>query len=189
MPDLYILTGANGAGKSTTGVAYLPSQLKEYQIFDGDKLFAEKRKQIYKIQTLSLKEAGRLSTEWLHQYFEHCVLNAINKNDHFIYEGHLPEEENWITPKRFKSAGYNIHVLFFGLANPGISEQRVLIRAKEGGHNVPPYEIERNFYGNLLQLNKHYGLIDELKIIDTSDSKPKVVAILNENKVIEALTV
>jgi predicted ABC-type ATPase len=40
MPDLYILTGSNGTGKSTTGHFYLPEEFRaKYEIFDGDKLF------------------------------------------------------------------------------------------------------------------------------------------------------
>lgn len=57
-----------------------------------------------------------------------------------------------------------------GLANPHQSELRVIDRAKHGGHNVPPYEIELNFYGNLDMLNRNYKLFDELLIIDTSES-------------------
>jgi predicted ABC-type ATPase len=44
MPDLYIITGSNGAGKSSIGPKYLPIRIrKQGPIFDGDKLFVEKR--------------------------------------------------------------------------------------------------------------------------------------------------
>jgi predicted ABC-type ATPase len=184
MPDLYILTGSNGAGKSTTGKFYLPAHLKEtYSIFDGDKLFAKKRKETYKIITPSLKEAERIAGKWLHEEFERQVLNAINNKDHFVYEGHFPEEDNWITPLRFKKAGYTVHMIFLGLSDTSTSELRVLKRAKMGGHNVAPYEIERNFYGNLYQLNRRYHEIDELQIIDTSENIPRVVAIFRNGEI------
>jgi predicted ABC-type ATPase len=66
-----------------------------------------------------------------------------------------------------------IHLIFFGLANPGLSELRVIERSKEGGHYVPPYEIESNFFGNLEKLDKYYMLIDELQIVDTSEANHK----------------
>lgn len=48
MPDLYILTGANGAGKSTVGYSYLPAAVqKKYTIFDGDKLTLQKKREFY----------------------------------------------------------------------------------------------------------------------------------------------
>ncbi|HEY2720692.1 MAG TPA: zeta toxin family protein [Chitinophagaceae bacterium] len=41
MPVLFIITGSNGAGKSTVGYTYLPEEIqKEYIVFDGDKLIA-----------------------------------------------------------------------------------------------------------------------------------------------------
>ena len=101
MPNLYILTDSNGAGKSTTGHFYLPDHLKEkkHKIFDGDKLFMQKRKQIYKIETPSLKEAERRTREWLYEEFENRVATAIKNEDDFIYEGHFPEEEIWVPLK------------------------------------------------------------------------------------------
>jgi predicted ABC-type ATPase len=117
------------------------------------------------------------------------VAKAIINKEHFIYEGHFPDKENWSAPKRFKSAGYKVHMIFLGLSHPKISELRVFERAKIGGHNVPPYEIERNFFGNLKQLNIQYQIIDELQIIDTSDRDPKVLAIFINGKVIDALPI
>jgi predicted ABC-type ATPase len=189
MPDLYIITGSNGAGKSSVGKFYLPERIRDkYEIFDGDKLFAQKRKQIYKIETPSLKEAEKLATEWLYEEFENQITKAIKEKDHFVYEGHFPDEENWTTLQRFKSAGYKINLLFLGLNHPKVSALRVLERAKLGGHNVPPYEIERNFYGNLQQLNKNYNLIDELQIVDTTAS-PKVLAIFRKSKIVSSLPI
>ncbi|MBI5372857.1 MAG: zeta toxin family protein [Sphingobacteriales bacterium] len=190
MPGLFIITGSNGAGKSTTGRYYLPENIRDnYEPFDGDKLFMQKRKQVYKKVTPSLKEAERIALAWLNEEFENRVTGAISNNDHFVYEGHFPEDENWSTPRRFKSAGYTIHMIFLGLSNPSVSELRVLERAKMGGHNVPPYEIQRNFYGNLIQLNNNFRLLDELQIIDTSEIIPKALAILSNGHVTDAVPV
>jgi hypothetical protein len=49
MPELYIITGSNGAGKSSIGPEYLPTRIREQgPIFDGDKLFVEKRNEYWK---------------------------------------------------------------------------------------------------------------------------------------------
>jgi predicted ABC-type ATPase len=53
-------------------------------------------------------------------------------------------------------------MLFLGLKDADLSEMRVGLRAKKGGHNVPRYDIENNFYGNLEMLNEHYQLLDHL---------------------------
>jgi predicted ABC-type ATPase len=183
MPGLYIITGSNGAGKSSFGISYLPEPLQEYTIFDGDKLFTQKRRQFYKTETPSFKEAGRMALEWLHEYFDTSVETALKNNDHFIYEGHLPEDGNWVTPQRFKAAGYEIHFIFLGLKTIELSAERVFERAVMGGHNVPLYEIERNFLGNLYQLNKRYKTMDSLQIIDTSESiNPKLLVVFINGK-------
>jgi predicted ABC-type ATPase len=44
MPELYIITGSNGAGKSTIGPDFLPNQIRQNcTVFDGDLLFMRKR--------------------------------------------------------------------------------------------------------------------------------------------------
>ncbi len=48
MPALYIITGSNGAGKSTVGADYLPLSIQQScQVFDGDKLFMEKQRDLW----------------------------------------------------------------------------------------------------------------------------------------------
>jgi predicted ABC-type ATPase len=53
MPDLYVITGSNGAGKSSFGAIYLPQALHNDTIFDGDKLFMQKRRELYPAQSPS----------------------------------------------------------------------------------------------------------------------------------------
>jgi len=190
MPELYIITGSNGSGKSTIGHYYLPSHIKEgYTVFDGDKLFAQKRKELYPAQTPSIKEAGRLAGEWLQQHFTNSVDKALTTNDHFVYEGHFVDEETWSIPKTFLQNGYSISLLFFGLTSIESSALRVFERAVNGGHDVPPYEIERNFYGNLIALNKHYEMLDDLKIVDTSFASHEVLAELKKGTLIWSLSI
>lgn len=188
MPDLYVITGSNGSGKSTLGFSYLPKIVQNNcPLFDGDKLAMEKRLELYKKVTPSIKEAKRLADEWLYAYFAELVETAIANKEDFAYEGHFADDNPWKTIPRFKRAGYRIHVIFFGLTDTHLSEQRVLERAKQGGHNVPPYEIERNYYGNLAQINKRYKQINELKIIDTSAAIHQGLALFSNGEVDEAI--
>jgi predicted ABC-type ATPase len=77
MPDLYVITGSNGAGKSSFGAIYLPQALHNDIVFDGDKLFMQRRRELYPAQTPLHKEAGRLALEWLHEHFEERVLAKV----------------------------------------------------------------------------------------------------------------
>ncbi|MEO6869490.1 MAG: zeta toxin family protein [Ginsengibacter sp.] len=174
---MFILTGSNGAGKSTVGSTYLPIEIqKNYPVFDGDNLSLHKRRELSVI-IKSYKEARKLADEWMYRQFDDQVKKAINSKDHFAYEGHFRDIDTLKTPRKFKKNGYDLSLIFMGLADPHQSELRVIDRAKQGGHNVPAYEIESNFYGNLVTLNKYYKLFDELLVIDTSKSMHHTVLI------------
>lgn len=84
MPVLFIITGSNGAGKSTIGYTYLPEDIqKKYTVFDGDKLALLKKRALSK-STKSFKEAGRLADEWMYKQFADQIKTAINNGDHCI---------------------------------------------------------------------------------------------------------
>ncbi|OOQ56999.1 zeta toxin family protein [Mucilaginibacter pedocola] len=177
MPTLYIITGPNGSGKSTVGPAYLPTYLQSnYSVFDGDKLYAQKMHELHSAKIASSKEARNIAADFVVATLEALLDKALAERDNFIYEGHFPSYATWKFPKRFKDAGYFVEMLFLGLRDPDISEMRVGIRTKKGGHNVPRYDIENNFYGNLEMLNEHYQILDHLQIVDTSFFRPKPLA-------------
>jgi len=177
MPELYIITGANGAGKSSLGFNYLPEFIqKGYPIFDGDKLYMQKQKDLWTSGIKAHKEAKKIAYQFVTDTFDRLVEEAIRANDNFVYEGHFTNDSTWDIPKRFKSEGYYINLIFLGLADPDTSEMRVINRVKEGGHFVPRLLIEDNFYGNLEKLDLHNRLIDNLTIIDTSANRHLLLA-------------
>jgi predicted ABC-type ATPase len=177
MPDLYIITGSNGAGKSTIGQDYIPARvLADSPIFDGDKLYLQKHLELWKSGMRVDKQIREIANEYVIATFDRLVDTAIREKKHFVYEGHFTEDSSWDVPRLFKKEGYAIHLIFFGLSNTDQSELRVLERAKDGGHNVPRLMIENNFYGNLHQLNRHLSLLDSFMVFDTSTLIPKLLA-------------
>lgn len=167
MPVLIIITGSNGAGKSSIGPDYIPSKLRD-SIFDGDKLFMEKKSEIWASGVRSHKECRNQAFEIVVETFEKLVEDSIKNNTDFVYEGHFTNEATWDVPKKFKAAGYKIHLIFFGLTDTALSETRVIGRTHEGGHYVDPFTVQSNFYGNLEKVDKYYSLFDSVKIFDTS---------------------
>ena len=62
MPELHIITGSNGAGKSTVGADYLPLHIQQHcTIFDGDKLFMDKQRELWQSGIKTIKEAKNWS--------------------------------------------------------------------------------------------------------------------------------
>jgi predicted ABC-type ATPase len=177
MPQLYIIAGSNGAGKSSVGANYLPVDVRgRFPIFDGDKLFMQKQKELWLSGVTAIKEAKNLAITFVRDTFDNLVNEALIQNTSFIYEGHFTNEATWDIPKKFKSKNYSFNMIFFGVATPDISELRVIERAKEGGHYVSRRTIEDNFYGNLEKLNKYFELIDNLTIVDTSEANHVIIA-------------
>jgi len=184
MPALYIITGSNGAGKSTVGPEYLPEFIHlNYKVFDGDLLYTYKLKELFPFKIKSAKYARQAALESVVEEFENQTSEALNKRDHYVYEGHFTNDETWKKPKEFKEAGYQIHLLFFGLENPELSQFRVTERTIEGGHYVDPSTVRNNFYGNLEKLNIYYPLIDDLTIVDTSQINHRILFKTVKNKI------
>jgi len=184
MPELYIITGSNGAGKSSVGPIYLPQPIqKNYTVFDGDKLFMQKQRELWHQGIRANKEAKKLAFSFVEESFDQLVEEALNRNDNFVYEGHFTNEATWDIPRRFKKNGYTVNLIFLGLSSPELSDLRVIDRAKEGGHYVQPLTIRDNFYGNLEKLNLHHAIIDDLRIIDTSETDHILLAHFRDNKI------
>jgi len=167
MPVLIIIAGSNGAGKSSVGPDYVPKTLRD-SIFDGDKLFVEKKREIWASGIKSHKECRNRAFEIVIDTFEGLVETSIATKTDFVYEGHFTNEATWDVPKKFKKAGYKIYLIFFGLTDVSLSETRVIGRTLEGGHYVDPFTVQSNFYGNLEKVDKYYALFDSVSIFDTS---------------------
>jgi len=88
MPELYIITGSNGAGKSSIGPDYLPAHIRQQgPIFDGDKLFIEKRKELWRT-IKSHKECSKLGQIGISaaSFISHYIEYRINKKQNIFFD-------------------------------------------------------------------------------------------------------
>lgn len=191
MAELYIIMGSNGAGKSSVGPTYLPQPIQlTHTVFDGDKLFMEKRAELWKQGIKANKESKKLAMEFVDQTFEGLVKEALQNHESFVYEGHFTNDATWDIPKKFRDKGYTVHLLYLGLETPELSDLRVLDRAKnERGHYVDPVTVRTNFYGNLDKLDEYYSIAHSLKILDTSTTDHILLAHIDAGKIVEAVEV
>lgn len=80
MPSLYIITGSNGAGKSTIGPEYLPPEIQQNcKVFDGDKLYMEKQHELWQSGIRTHKEAKKMALAFVEKTFDSLVKEALMK--------------------------------------------------------------------------------------------------------------
>jgi len=133
------------------------------------------------------KEAKKIAFAFVEETFDTLVADALSSNADFAYEGHFTNDATWDIPIEFKENGYQINIIFFGLANTDLSELRVIDRTKEGGHYVDPLTVASNFYGNLEKLNIYYKLFNTVQIVDTSETEHKVLCVFANQEINSAI--
>ena len=103
MPNLYIITGSNGAGKSSIGPDYLPTEICiNNVVFDGDLLYTKKLKELFPAITKSPKYARKDALQYVVDLFEEQTEKALATNADYVYEGHFTNDETWLTPKNLR---------------------------------------------------------------------------------------
>ena len=161
MPNLYIISGCNGAGKTTASFTILPEMLNCKEFVNADEI--AKGLSPFQPESVSF-QAGRIMLERIEE--------LINSGVDFAFETTLTTLSYINTIKQAREKGYSISLLFFWLNDVDLAIERVKIRVSEGGHNIPEETIRRRYFrGTNNLINKFIELSDFWIVIDNS-SKP-----------------
>lgn len=164
--NLYIIAGCNGAGKTTASFSILPEILDCKEFVNADEI----AKGISPFQPEKVAfEAGRIMLNRIDELFKN--------QENFAFETTLATKTYKQKIKFAKSNNYNTTLLFFWLKNSDLAKERVKIRVKEGGHNIPTDVIERRYINGIKNLFHIYlEIIDQVLIFDNSEGKPILIA-------------
>jgi predicted ABC-type ATPase len=168
-PNLVVVAGCNGSGKSTFSSLILP---KHFSIFDADR----RKKEIYDSFTFDFELRDEMAWNNTNQEFKQLVLTSIAAKSDFAYETNFNSEPLfWV--EKFKKAGYTINLLYFCLENTDLAKERVAIRFENGGHYVNDKEVENRYISGFENLNKSYEFFDAIFLLETSTNKkaPKLI--------------
>src|ERR1700748_851201 len=141
MPNLYIVAGCNGAGKTTASFTILPEILNCKEFVNADNIAAGLSP--FNPESVTI-EGGRLMLKRIDQ--------LIQERATFAFETTLAARTYMSLLKEARIAGYEITLLYFWLSSPGVAKERVAKRVSRGGHNIPTEVIERRYYAGLNNL-------------------------------------
>ncbi|RBL88644.1 zeta toxin family protein [Chitinophaga flava] len=166
MPNLYIISGCNGAGKTTASFTILPEILHCREFVNADNIAAGLSP--FNPEKVAV-EAGKLMLKRIHQLLE--------EKEDFAFETTLATRSYKSLVEKAKKAGYKVVLLYFWLSSPEVARKRVDERVENGGHNIPTEIIERRYYRGIHNLiNIYIPICYEWSVINSMTSEPAIIA-------------
>ena len=165
LPKLYIISGCNGAGKTTASFTILPEILGCKEFINADEI--AKGLSPFQPESVAM-QAGRI---------------MLARMDELLQKGEIFAFETTLATKSYKQKiewaqanGYEVTLLFFWLDSPNIAKERVAQRVAEGGHNIPLETIERRYYNGIANLFTIYiDMVDICDIFDNSEGRKELI--------------
>lgn len=171
-----MFAGPNGSGKST---AYknveLATDERTIWIVNPDALAA----QIRDCENVGLEIANLEAVKRI----ECWLLASIEVHKTVGVETVLSTDKYRRLVERAKALGFLIHLIYVILDSPDRSVERVRLRVKHGGHDVPEDRIRSRYERSLRQLPWFLAQADTALIYDNSGAKPHLMAEKHDNEI------
>ena len=162
---IYIISGCNGAGKTTASLTILPEILNCKEFVNADNIALGLSP--FQPEKVAF-EAGRIMLE--------RIDTLLKGNENFAFETTLSTKSYKHRLLEAKQNGYTVKLLFFWLSSIEMAINRVAIRVSEGGHNIPKDIIARRYSRGIENLFKIYiPLCDSWMILD-NEEQPVIIA-------------
>ncbi len=166
MPNLFIISGCNGAGKTTASMTVLPETLQCHEFVNCDEI----AKGLNPLNPDSAKyAAARLMLV--------RIKKLISLDADFAIETTLATKSYHALVQKAQEKGYDIKLVYFWLQSPELALQRVAERVRNGGHNVEEHIVRRRYSYGIRNLFKLYlPVVDYFILIDNSIMPREVIA-------------
>ena len=161
-PLLIFLAGPNGAGKSTFHKVFL-AKLGLYFV-NADEI--TRKTGIPNAESARAADAIRAE--------------LLKTKTSFISETVFsdPEGAKLAFLKDAIAAGYRVQLVYIGLAHAMLSEARIAMRVKDGGHGVPIERLARRYEQSLENLRTAAGFVPEVYVYDNSSNEDPFRSVL-----------
>ena len=156
-PNLYIIAGPNGAGKTTASYTLLPEMLGCANFVNADEIAKGLSPLDY---NAGLVRAGKIFLDTLKQ--------KIARRCDFAFEttlsgrAYLPKIAEW------RKTGWRVVLFYLYIPNAEFSAMRVQQRVLQGGHNIPPEDIDRRYPRSIRNLFDYAEVCDHTLCLDNT---------------------
>ena len=163
---MYIISGCNGAGKTTASYSLLPEMLDCREFVNSDE-FAKG------LSPFDPSKAAIQASKYMILKFRYL----LKKQKDFAVETTLATRTLLKTVKMAQDAGYTVTLLYFWLNSPEMAIERVKARVAAGGHDIPEDTIRRRYSVGIYYFFHSYAPICERWILaDNSQIPFRVIA-------------
>ena len=166
MPRMYIISGCNGAGKTTASYTMLPEMLECSEFVNSDE-FAKG------LSPFNPEKASIQASRYMILKVRYLLQRQLD----FGIETTLATRTLLKTVRLAQASGYSVTLLYFWLNSPELAIERVAARVETGGHNIPEDTIRRRYRVGLDYFFHDYApLCDRWILADNSQIPFRVIA-------------
>lgn len=165
-PQVYIIAGPNGSGKTTFATEFLPKYADCPTFINADTI--ARGLSGFSPDAVALK-AGRILLEQIETY-------AARRID-FAFETTLSGTNYLLRLRDLKREGYLTHLFFLWIPDVQLSLARIASRVKMGGHDIAEKVVRRRFHKGIHNFFRDYrAIVNSWMVFDNSGSTPRPIA-------------
>ncbi len=165
MPELFILAGCNGAGKTTAAYNLLPEVFQTFEFVNADEIARAINKN--DVESAAIAAA---------RFMLNRINYLIETKQSFAFETTLSGLSYLKIIEKAKLNDFVVTLFFVNLESAEMAFQRVSIRVKKGGHNIPREIIERRFQKGLNNFPKYAAIVQNWYLLDNSGKEYQIIA-------------
>lgn len=161
MPNLYIISGCNGAGKTTASYAMFPKLLDCKEFINADEI--AKGLSPFQPESVAI-DAGRIMIMRMNE--------MLRMKEDFAIETTLATKSYANFIRRAQEEGYFVTLIYFWLESPELAIKRVEQRVRFGGHHVRDEVVVRRYYAGMRNLFSMFIPISDYWILIDNSTDP-----------------
>jgi predicted ABC-type ATPase len=165
MPELFIIAGCNGAGKTTAAYNLLPEVFQTIEFVNADEIARGINKN--DVESVAIA-AARIMLKRIDYLIE-------NKQS-FAFETTLSGLTYLKIIDKAKLNDFVVTLFFVNLESAEMAIERVTIRVKKGGHSIPKDVIERRYKKGLANFPKYASVVQNWYLLDNSGQEYQIIA-------------